>query len=258
MSGRRRTIFAVVAAGVVAVAAATAAHGALIVVPPLVLHADGDYKPHALPRHHYAPIEFHGHADVKRQGGGVPAKLERATLEFDRDGLLTTKGLPVCRPARIEAVSPAASRRICGRAQVGEGRLGGVIALPVGLVLPAASPLTLFNGPRVHGRPSVVAHAQLTVLGIGTETFTFLIPIEPAHGEYRYKASVELPEIAGGYGVITSIKANIGRRYRAGGRKRSYVSARCTRGLLQVHGEFDFVDGTIMYGEVSKPCTMLE
>lgn len=258
MRGPRRSIFVVLAAAVVAAVAATAAHGALIVVPPLVLHADGDYKPHDLPRHHYAPIEFHGHADVKRRGGGIPPRLERATLEFDRDGLLTTRGLPVCRPARIEAVSPAASHRICGRAQVGEGRLGGVIALPVGLVVPAASPLMLFNGPRVHGMPSVVAHAQLTVLGIGTETFTMLIPIERAHGEYRYKASLELPEIADGYGVITSVRANIGRHYRAGGKELSYVSARCTRGLLQVHGEFDFADGTIMYGEVSKPCTAIE
>jgi hypothetical protein len=257
MRGRRRTILAVVAAAAVAAVSATAAHGALIVVPPLVLHADGDYKPHALPRHHYAPIEFDGHANVKRQGGGVPAALERATLEFDRDGLLTTRGLPVCRPAQIEAASPAAARKICRRAQVGEGRLGGVIALPVGLAIPAVSPLTLFNGPRVHGRPSVLAHAQLTVLGIGAETFTILIPIERAHGEYRYKASVQMPEIAGGYGVITTVRAEIGRRFRSGGKKRSYVSARCTRGLLQVHGEFDFADGTIMYGEVSKPCTML-
>lgn len=245
-------------AAAVAAVFATAAHGALIIVPPLVLHADGDYKPHDLPRHRYAPIEFYGHADVKRQGGGIPSRLERATLEFDRDGLLTTRGLPVCAPARIEAASPAAARRICGRALVGEGRLGGVIAIPGGLVLRTSSPLILFNGPRLHGMPSVVAKAQVTVLGVGVENFTIPIPIERAHGEFRYRASLELPEIAGGYGVITSVRAKIGRHYRAGGKELSYVSARCTRGLLQVHGEFDFADGTIMYGEVSKPCLAVE
>jgi hypothetical protein len=45
--------------------------------------------------------------------------------------------------------------------------------------------------------------------------------------------------------------------YRADGRKRSYVSARCSDYILQTKGFFSFADGTVVYGSVFKPCRML-
>jgi hypothetical protein len=39
------------------------------------------------------------------------------------------------------------------------------------------------------------------------------------------------------------------------GRKRSYVNARCSTGVIRTHGHLVFADGTIMDGTLEKPCT---
>ncbi|MGC1852336.1 MAG: hypothetical protein WA687_07850, partial [Solirubrobacterales bacterium] len=78
---------------------AGAADGATVRVGTLVLHADGGFKPQALPKRAYAPIRFQGYGDIKTTNGSVPPPLKHVELEFDRDGRLTTAGLAVCRPA---------------------------------------------------------------------------------------------------------------------------------------------------------------
>ena len=65
---------------------------------------------------------------------------------------------------------------------------------------------------------------------------------------------LDIPPIAGGLGALTHIDVKIGRRYRAGGKQRSYVSARCSDNILQTHGRFSFEDGTIIDGLVEKYC----
>ena len=63
-----------------------------------------------------------------------------------------------------------------------------------------------------------------------------------------------MPPLAGGLGALTHLDVKIGRRYRAGGRQRSYVSARCSDNILQTHGTFTFADGTTISGQVEKFC----
>jgi hypothetical protein len=115
--------------------------------------------------------------------------------------------------------------------------------------------LTIFNGPREDGHPTAVIHAQTTVPG--TQTFAIPVPIERLRGEFRYRATLNLPPIAGGLGAVTRVSVDIGRRFRAGGHKRSYVSARCTDGILRTRGRFTFAnpERTIIFGSVEKPCT---
>ena len=47
-----------------------------------------------------------------------------------------------------------------------------------------------------------------------------------------------MPPIAGGLGALTHLSVKIGRRYNAGGKRRSYVAARCTDHILRTHGTF--------------------
>jgi len=115
-----------------------------------------------------------------------------------------------------------------------------VISLDSGPV-EASSPLTLFNGPRLNGNPTVVIHARTTVPA--TQTYAIVVPIERRGAEFRYRALLNVPPIAGGRGAITHIDVEVGRRYRAGGQLRSYVSARCSDGILRTHGRFTFGDG---------------
>ena len=238
-------------------AASAAGEGALVIVNDIVLRADGGFQPRALPRHRFAPIDFQGHFDISTRGGGPPAKIEKAIIDFDRDGRLSVHGLPTCPVERIENATPKEARSVCGGAIVGTGHVAATISLPGMAPIPASSPLTLFNGEPQNGTPTVILHARTTVPGI--QTFAIVVPIERRHGLYAYRATIEVPPIAAGFGALTHVDAKIGRRYSFDGHKRSYTSARCSDGILETHGLFVFADTdkTVISGAVQKPCTAL-
>jgi hypothetical protein len=247
----------VVKAGLVAIsiaalgAASASGDGALVEVNDLVLRADGGFQPQTLPRRQYAPIDFQGHADISAKGGGRPSPLQQALIDFDRDGRLSVAGLPTCAPEVIANASTEEARGLCRGALVGTGHVSALVSLPGGTV-EASSPLTVFNGPRLETGPSVILHARFTVPA--TETYAIVVPIERLSGGFRYRAHLDLPPLAGGLGALTHIDVKIGRRYRAGGKPRSYLSARCSDNVLQTHGRFQFEDGTVISGQVEKFC----
>lgn len=229
------------------------ANAAYVRVGTLVLRADGGFAPQVLPKKRYAPIRFQGYGKISTTNGSVPPALQHVNLDFDRDGRLATRGLPVCRPGRIQSTTVKQARRRCRGAIVGAGRVEAVLDL-VAARLKLRSPLTLFNGPRQGRRWTVVAHAQASVPIF--ESYVVVVPVERRRrGAYGYHSSFDVPEIAGGAASLTYIEARIGRRYRFRGRKRSYVSARCSDGILQTRGNFSFSDGNVIYGSVFKGCT---
>lgn len=252
---RVRVGIALLVLGAIVVVAASPAGGAIVKLGPLVLRADGGFTPRLLPRHRFAPIGFRGHADVSMTDGTVPPAVQRIRLWFDRDGRLDTAGLPVCVPSRIEGATPRQARRRCRSAIVGSGRLGAEIALPGLAPVRIRAPLTLFNGPRDAGDPTVLIHTRTAYPAV--ETFVVSVRIERAHGLYRYRTDFAVPRLAGGYGSLTHIEVEVGRRFRFRGRRRSYVSARCSDYILQTHGLVSFADGTIVSGDIFKTCRPL-
>jgi len=253
--GRNRLPIALAALTVGAVIVALIAGGAgaaEVRVGNLVLRADGGFMPRQLPKRRYAPIEFEGHGDLKTTDGSIPPAARRAKLEFDRDGKLTTAGLAICPPGRIAGATPKQARRRCRAAIVGTGHVSAAIKLPGQIRVNGTEPLTLFNGPRQGGNPTVVGHTRSTYPKV--ETYVVVVPIEKRRGTYGYRADINIPEIAGGYGALTHVDAKIGRRFRSGGAKRSYVSARCSDYILQTRGFFSFADGTVISGVVYKTC----
>jgi len=231
-----------------ALVATAAGSGALVRVNGLILRADGDVQPHALPRRQFAPIDFQGHFDIAAQGGGQPSALEGAVIDFDRDGRLTAGGLPTCAAERVANAGPVAARQICPGAIVGSGRVEAQVAGAT-----TSSALTLFNGPLQEGNPTVVLHARFDAGG--GQVLAIVVPIERRPGPFRYRATLDLPPIAAGLGTLTHVEVKIGRRFSSGGQRRSYVSARCSDGILQTHGRFTFAEGTIIDGAVEKACT---
>jgi hypothetical protein len=227
------------------------AEAAVVKVENIVLRADGGFQPRYLPRRRFAPIDFRGSVDITARSGGQPAALEQAVIDFDRDGRLSAGGLPTCAAEEVSGDSPAQARAACPGAIVGGGRVQARIALPTGPIT-ASSPLTIFNGSPEAGHPTVVLHAQMTVPA--TQTFAIVVPIERRRGAFRYRATLDLPAIAGGLGAITEVKVKVGRRFSVGGQRRSYVSAHCSDGVLSTHGRFTFADGTIVDGAVEKFC----
>ena len=58
------------------------------------------------------------------------------------------------------------------------------------------------------GVPTVIMHARITAPAV--QNFVITIPIEKRSGRYRYRATVDLPPIAGGHGALTHLAASIG------------------------------------------------
>lgn len=224
---------------------------ALVEVNDIVLRADGGFQPQTLPKRHFAPIDFEGHFDISPRRGRPLPPLQQALIDFDRDGRLSVAGLPTCAPESVAQLGTAAARRACRGAIVGSGHIGAAIAGGGGFIETTA-PLTIFNGPRLATGPSVVFHARTAVPT--PEIYAILIPIERLSGRFRYRARIDVPPLAGGLGALTHLDVDIGRRYRSGGRTRSYVSARCSDNVLQTHGHFTFADGTVISGQVEKYC----
>ncbi len=227
------------------------AQAALVETGNLILRADAAFEPRALSKHRFEPIEIEGYFKIAAKDGGPPAALDRVVVGFDRDGRLSAGGLPSCLPEQIANATTEEARRICGGAIVGEGQIDALISLSTGPV-PASSPLTIFNGPRQAGHPTVVLHASTTVPA--TQIYAILVPVEQQRGEFRYRATVDVPPIAAGLGAITHVEVEVGRRFKVGGQRRSYVSARCSDGILRTFGGFTFEDGMIIEGAVEKFC----
>lgn len=234
-----------------ALVAASVAGGAVVKINDLVLRADGGFQPQTLPRRSYAPIEFQGRVDISSRGGGKPSPLRQALIDFDRDGRLSVAGLPTCAPESVAGATTEEARGTCKGAIVGTGEVRALVSLE-GREVPAGSPLTIFNGPRQEGNPTVVLHARTTVPA--TQVYAIVVPIEKRPGAFRYRARLDVPPIAAGLGALTHVDVEIGRRYRAAGKARSYVSARCSDNILHTHGRFTFEDGTIIDGSVEKYC----
>jgi hypothetical protein len=219
----------------------------------IVVDTDGGFTPTTLPKHGLAPIKLHGYGKISTADGGPPPVLKTITIWFDKHGAVETRGLPVCTEAKLAATTTSQARKLCPGAIVGTGFGKAVVNFPEQGPIPAGSPITIFNGPRKHGNPTVLAHAHLTVPG--PTTFVVPIEIQRVHdGRYGFKVVAEIPRIAGGYGTPIYGRLKIGREWKYKGKTLSYANAGCADGRLQAKGEFAFKDGTLLRGNFLKPC----
>lgn len=247
---------ALTAALAVAIAVAAPAFGgredvAIVRVNGLELRANGAVVPQGLPLRRYAPVRFAGYGNVRALNGGIPPAAKRVVVNFDRDGRPAANGLPACPPSRVAALPPLLARQACRGAIVGTGTLQGIIALPGLGPVKVTSPLTIFNGPRRGRNLTAVLHAW-TKLPV-PEIYAPVATLERRAGG-GVRVSLDVPEIAGGLGSITRLAVKIGRRWRFRGRRPSYTSARCSRGVLITRGRFGFADGTVISGDIFTPC----
>jgi hypothetical protein len=223
----------------------------------LLIVGHGGFRPETLPRHKDAPIMIYGGGKLSTVSGELPPILDKLTFEFDRHGSVDTTGLPACTAGKLQATTVAAARSACPGSIVGTGTGSAIVKFPEQGPIPISSPITLFNGPKVHGKDSVLAHAYTTV-PVAT---TFIVPvvIEKIHkGVYGYRTEAKIPKIAGGYGHPISGNIKIERKWTFKGKKHSYVNARCENGRLQARGEFSFKDGTFLKGTFFRPCKVLK
>ena len=219
----------------------------------LVVDGEGGFTPTTLPKNVNAPITLFGKGKISTIDGSLPPVLKTIEFEFDKHGAVDTTGLPKCSAGKLQATTVAVARRLCPGAIVGTGFGHAVVKFPEQAPIPANSPITIFNGPRIGGDPSVLAHAYVTV----PVPTTFIVPvrIETIHnGRYGYRVRAEIPKIAGGSGIPISGSIRVGRKWVFKAKKHSYINARCADGRLQAIGKFDFKDGTRLHGTFVRPC----
>jgi hypothetical protein len=252
---KKKTLIVGGLAALLILAASATVYALTLRAGDIILEADGGFTPTALPKHQDAPISIHGGGKVSTASGELPPIVDTLTIEYDRHGSVQTTGLPVCTAGELQATTVAAARRACPGAIVGKGEGHAIVQFPEQAPIPISSPITLFNGPKVRGDDTVLAHAYTTV----PVPTTFIVPVvieKIHHGVYGYRTIAKIPKIAGGAGHPIAGSLKIGHKWTYKGVHHSYLNARCETGHLQAKVQVTFKDKTFLTGTFLRPCTV--
>jgi hypothetical protein len=218
-----------------------------------VVSSTATMMPRELPAKGGAPITLSSITRIKTKDGSPPGILGKLDFMIDKHGYIEAKGVPVCTPAKLEGTTVSEARKRCGGALVGTGLVKAEVNLPGQPTQKVSSPVSIFNGPQLKGRPSMIAHAYETV----PEKKTLLVPIaieKINKGRYGFRVQVEIPPLAGGYGAPTLAEATVGRTFTRGGKKVGYLNAYCSGGSLGIQGKLTFTNGDYFPATLTSPC----
>jgi hypothetical protein len=250
---RNTLLRAVGVAGLFGLVACASALALKIEIGNTTVSATAEIFPRALPSHGQAPVSVGSVTRIKTTDGSQSSALRQLVFAFDKHGSIDTRGLAVCTEAKLAGTTTAVARKRCAGAIVGEGVGKAEVRLPGQAPTRITSPLTFFNAPAEGGKPSLIAHAYETL----PEPQALLVPfsVERIHqGRYGFKVTIEMPEIAGGYGAATLAEATIGKTWKRGGKTVGYANAYCSGGRLQVEGNLSFANGDFFPGTLTSPC----
>lgn len=242
-------------AAAAAVATSATAYAVTAEIGPVWVSATATVKQRELPRpgHGNSPIDLTSVTRVGTRDGSTPPTLKTLVFLLDKNGRVDTKGLPTCPLARLKGTTPRQARKRCAGALVGRGTATVRVTMPGRAPFAFTSPLSFFNGPKQGGAPTLIAHGYETV----PAKKTVLVPIRIERisaGRYGYRAKVELPEFAGGYGAPLLAEATIGATRMRGGKRVGYIEAHCAGGRLQVSGSARFTNGDFFPVTLTSPC----
>jgi hypothetical protein len=218
--------------------------------------------PYKLPRDKPAPVAIFLSGSLAAVDGGIPPQLERLEIQVNRNGLLQSRGLPVCRPRQVQPATTERALSNCGRALIGSGQFWAHIILPGQAPYPTKGRLLIFNGRR-EGQPTLLA--QIYTAHPFNSSFLVNFAIRRIDGgRYGTELAASLPESLGSWGYLDRIKLTLKRRYRLGGRELSYFNAACpapggaTRVAFPLARATFFFDDRRIVGTVDKACGVKE
>lgn len=192
--------------------------------PGVVVSFDGEISPRDLPRDHPAPVSLELRGSVRGTEGARPPQLQRIELAFGTRGGLDTAGLPRCPRGRLRDATQRQALARCRGALVGRGEIDAEVPLnPADPTLVRAR-LLAFNGVS-DGRPAVWAHAYSSSPPVSI-TLPFYLR-RPSSGAYGILMRSPVRRALGRWPRLRSFAVTLGRRYRDGGERRSYLSGRC-------------------------------
>ncbi len=188
--------------------------------------------------------------DPGRVGPNAVDGAYRAKVWFDKDIKFFTKGVPQCKAAQVDGVQdPKIIKSQCGKSQVGSGKglvaLGGYVD-PVTGAPPPANVLTAdiyaLNSVPKGGKPVILLHSVVP----GVSATTLIGTLKKQGGKYKTLLDVAIEPLPGGTAILR-FQAKIKKKYKYKGKKRSYVSAKCSHKKFFFKGTFffeKFVDPT--------------
>lgn len=247
------TLALALALAVSAVGVSVAAKPTVVRAGNLVLKLNGGVTPKTLPKRKLAPIVLRASGQLGTVDGSQPPALRKVTIDFDKQGTVNAKGLPVCRPGKLQSRNTAAAKKACPRAIVGTGKTKVRVAFSEQQPFTASGPLILFNGGTRGKVTKMFIHAYVSIPA-PTAIVTPVIVKKINRGRYGTRAIARIPKIAGGSGSVTFFKVTVKRKFRYRGRTQSYLLARCAKGRFFAHATSIFADGTRAAGTIVRGC----
>lgn len=220
----------------------------------------GGFTPHSLPRDRTAPITVSVEGSIGTTDGTHPPALQRLEVELNRNGRLSTRGLPSCPSGLLQSTSSEEALHRCRPALVGQGEFSAELASSEGEV-PVEGKVLAFNG-RSGSRQALLLHFAARTPVQATLVLPFVVS-HTAKGQFGTLLSANIPVLAGGVGSITEVKLKIGREYGYRGKRRSFLSASCAAPagfpgavFTFARGKFHFADGREIETSLSRDCSV--
>lgn len=185
---------------------------------------DGGFAPHSLPRDRLAPVTVSVEGSISTTDGSHPPPVRRLEIALNRNGRLTTRGLPGCSSGVLQSTSTESALALCRPALVGRGRFAADVQLDQDEV-PTSGAILVFFSWRA-GEPRLLLH----LFGTVPVRATFVLALDisrRSEGQFGTVLSAKLPKLAGGLGSVTDIALKIGREYVHRGERLSFISASC-------------------------------
>jgi hypothetical protein len=255
----RRRLLIPVSIAVLGLLGAALAQGELSQSGNLRISFQGNFTPHSLPRDRPAPVTVDIEGAISTTDGSHPPAVRRIEIGLNRNGRLSTDGLPTCNGPELQSTSTQAALERCRASLVGRGRFAADVQFPSLTPVPAAGTILAFYG-RQGGKPALLLH----LYGTAPVRVTFVLPLTISHqreGKFETILSAAIPTLAGGLGSVTRIDLKIGRTYTYRGQRHSFLSASCRApsgfpGAIfpLVRGRFFFADGRQLDTTLTRNC----
>jgi hypothetical protein len=228
----------------------------------VLIYFRGSYSPNHLPRHRLAPISLTVEGGASGAKGAPPPRLRQIEIAFGGRGGLDTAGLPVCPRARLNNATQRQALARCPGALVGRGQISAEVPLNPADPIPAHTGVLVFNG-RHRGRPAAWVHAYSS-----SPPVSFVLPFyfrRSSGGTYGVSMRSPIGRALGRWPRLRSFKITLGRRYQAGGRAHSYLSAHCPLAHKFTHlsvpfarASYEFTPGPTIVQPIRRSCTVSE
>ena len=225
----------------------------------LRLSFNGGLAPKTLPREVAAPVTIQVRGAIGTADGARPPQVRKIAIAFNRQGRVSTRGLPVCERSELENTTSETALERCGAARVGEGKFRAAVDLPgLDKVIVDGDSLA-FNSSK-EGRPAMLLH----IYGSRPVQVAFVLTFKirrVREGEFGTVFVARIPKIASELGYVTNMNLTFGRRYEVDGEQRSFLSARCAApagfpgGIFTLaRGSFTFSNGQRINSSLSRNC----